>query len=1476
MKYALPSIHCIVAFIIVLVSVCSVKAQNDTLSDDFSDGNFTADPAWIGATKDFEVVSDSGNNRLHLNATGSGRSYLALASATAYGSWKFSIRLDFAPSGSNRALIFLTSDHIYGDSLSSGYAIIMGESGSDDVVHLARYASGTPVSTILSGTTNIASGGIYTIKVTRSIDGEWKLYVGKGFASTPLFEASGSDQTNQTSSYFVFNPHFTSTRSDKFFLDDIFITGLKIKPVSVEAKSNSLFNVVFSRPVATSALNSSDFFIQGKGPPDRVKTLNDKTVQIHYSSPLTGGKYGLTVRNILSSDGNTMSTDTTLYFTVFDSPVYNDIVINEFMYNPPYPLPEYVELYNRSDKIINLENWQLDDRTNTVRPITPDTLAILPHHYIVATPDTASLYHEFGSHAYLDMPSFPILNNSGDAIRLIDDNGILIDSVTYTGGTNTSGKSLERRSPYVASGYPLNWGASPAPNGGTPGTANQLTADRLYPILQSITVENAQRLRMIFSEKLDSVTVMNSDNFSFSPSLSISGIKTLSGDTVSLQLNTPLIPNKLYKLHIGAVGDLFGNPITNPDTSFTFYQIQKADSGNVLLSEFMPNPPDEYSEYIELYNKGSKAADLNGWSLSDNTGNRQEIANGKSLLPPHEYLVLCPDSTLTKHFPDIHTLVIGRRFPTLNNSGDAIVIYGPKGRLLDSLTYDESWEKGEKALERRSMTVSALIKENWGVPPDRTVGSPGEPNSVKADTLPPRLASLIIIDNRHLSLSFSEPVTSSSAKDITNYQCDPPVNITGVTARKNTYTLQLSDKLSNETEYKLSVKGVTDIFGNKMSGSDTTFTYLKATKVDSGDVLLSEFMPNPPDGYSEYIELCNKSSKTVDLHGWTLSDNTGTKHVIASKKHCILPHSYFILCPDSTLVHSFPAIHALVIGRHFPTLNNNGDAIAIYGASGRLLDSLAYDISWEDGEKAIERKSFSVSALYPENWKVSTAAGAGTPGRPNKVKADRTPPVVQKVTIIKPDRIRVVLSKRVAISKEKSTVHFVLSPAISIKKIKEGVKRLDLLLKRALTGYTHYKLTTRGIPDIFGNKSITKSFKLFYTPDITPPKLISARFNRTQSEIRLQFTEPVMTTPETRMELDGLDIRIPSVPPDDSTLIRLPMSGLPDSKKDDIIQIRQISDESGNRLTDTAAVISRLPVNGMIAINEIMYNPIRDKNDGRPDQSEYVECFNRTPFTLNLNGISLHTSPDENNKVRYITPVTLRYCVLKPHRYFVIYADTNTRFINTRIARYFNPETDSSAFLRVNRLTLGLSSVHGTVYISNAIHQDIDTAIYDNSWQNPNLPDTRGISLERIDAAMPGRSRNNWGSSASPSGGTPGEKNSIAVNPLTNIKKEGIVLTPNPFSPDHDGYDDHLLIHYHLKDPDYLLHIRIFDRFGRLIRTLADGKRAGTDGTIIWNGLNDQNRPDRIGIYIILFEAYDPSRGSKKVFKKPFVLARML
>ena len=149
------------------------------------------------------------------------------------------------------------------------------------------------------------------------------------------------------------------------------------------------------------------------------------------------------------------------------------------------------------------------------------------------------------------------------------------------------------------------------------------------------------------------------------------------------------------------------------------------------------------------------------------------------------------------------------------------------------------------------------------------------------------------------------------------------------------------------------------------------------------------------------------------------------------------------------------------------------------------------------------------------------------------------------------------------------------------------------------------------------------------------------------------------------------------------------------------------------------------------------------------------------------------------------------------------------------------------------------------------------------------------MALEKINPLGPSNESSNWSSSTDSRGGTPGSQNSIYQSPNAPEGSTGITFSSNPFSPDDDGFEDNLFINYELDQADYLLRVRIFDRYGRKVRTLTHGKAAGFSGSLIWDGLTDDRNRNRVGIYIILFEAYNSASGKKKTFKETVVLAKM-
>jgi hypothetical protein len=157
----------------------------------------------------------------------------------------------------------------------------------------------------------------------------------------------------------------------------------------------------------------------------------------------------------------------------------------------------------------------------------------------------------------------------------------------------------------------------------------------------------------------------------------------------------------------------------------------------------------------------------------------------------------------------------------------------------------------------------------------------------------------------------------------------------------------------------------------------------------------------------------------------------------------------------------------------------------------------------------------------------------------------------------------------------------------------------------------------------------------------------------------------------------------------------------------------------------------------------------------------------------------------------------------------------------------------------------------------------VDRVQYRSSWGGVN-----GKSLEKINPFLLSQDESNWGGCVASGGSTPGAQNSIYIEKLES--SASLSLSPNPFSPDGDGFEDRVLIGFDFAWTRAVVNLKIFDRLGRLMINLAEQQSFGASGTVVWDGRDGGGRVCPIGVYIVLLEARD-ANGSGSVKKKQTV-----
>ncbi len=400
-----------------------------------------------------------------------------------------------------------------------------------------------------------------------------------------------------------------------------------------------------------------------------------------------------------------------------------------------------------------------------------------------------------------------------------------------------------------------------------------------------------------------------------------------------------------------------------------------------------------------------------------------------------------------------------------------------------------------------------------------------------------------------------------------------------------------------------------------------------------------------------------------------------------------------------------------------------------------------------------------------------------------------------------------------------------------------------------------------------------------FAPDLAPPVVLFAE-QVDQETLDVYLDEPVAPESVQPAAFTLDDGRAPErlFIDEEATLLRLrfasPLTGVS-------LRLDGLRDLTGNTLTDAAIDLAFLAQPGDLLVNEIMYDPLADRFDNRPDQPEYVELLNRSTRLLTLRNHYWTDLPNETGRAD-----TLRFGAdffsLAPDRFAVVFADPDTDnnpAIDSKLARAFfdlDFSTGTTTLLPLPRSSLRLTNSGALIHLHRPDDVGLDSVFYDPTWHHPNLIDATGVALERIAPEGRANDRANWTSSVAEAGGTPGRANSVGLPPGEPIAEGSLVIEPSPFSPDRDGFDDVTAIRYTLPREAALVRVRIFDARGRLVRSLEAARLVGRSGHLIWDGLDDAGRDLRIGIYVVLFEALDTEGGTTMVFKEPVVLARPL
>lgn len=1181
----------------------------------------------------------------------------------------------------------------------------------------------------------------------------------------------------------------------------------KIQSVELLDQQQALI-VHFTLPVNLSKSEEAEFRLTNGVTVSSIDFVNSSTALLSFGVPFTTGSYELIVNQLESFDPDLpeqwiIESNSTFRFFKFDEYKEGDLVINEFMYRPPTGYPRYIEIYNRSTRFLNMKEWQLRRREGTSNNggmISVSNLPINAGEYLVITSDLNLMQAVFGDGPWFEMSSYPgFTQTAADQIRLISPEGQVVDQIDYDPSNwGGNGVALERRSLNAPVSHKGNWGESVAILLGTPGLPNSVGPGNQAPEWVNHEVIDEITIKVRIEGQIDTGSI-TPNQFKINGGLTVIQINTDESFNILLTLDSEMISGEPYILSIEGIRDIFGNEMSTQQRSLIYYKVEQALPGDVVINEFMYNEPDDYSRYIELFNRSDKIIDLSGWRQANNTGTRRIISDETLLFHPNEYIVITPDDNLLFFFPELQILNAGSRLSALKNGGDSIIIENQDSVVIDSLSYTPEWGGAGVSIERKSVDVASYFRENWSESTASLLGTPGEPNTAVIDTDPPEIVQIQQFENHGFKIELSKRPEPASALNLNNYVIRPNVTISHVELSKEYLIIIVESGLVNNETYSISISGISDIFGNVMESTEIDQRYFKLSDVRTRDVVVNEILYRRKEtGSPEFVELFNRTDKNFDLSGWNLSNSTES---VALPDGLLLSALEYLVFTDSELLASKSENIIHLSG--FRSLNNSGDIVMISDRDGIPIDSLQYLSSWQNNPPGVslERRDPSALSIDPYNWMKSNAQSGSTPGEMNsRFEIDDRAPEIIFVNLFHPDSLEVIFNKFIDLY--------------------NSIEETDF--SEINVNYSHFEEVETPAFSVNGERVPI----LWYNPKKGQRVVIGPGYSGQDDEM--------------------------------------------------ILTVDHIEDHNGNAAIELRKPIVRPLESGDLVFNEIMYQPISDNRDGMPDQSEYIEIFNRRSYPISLEGIFLHNEPDNSGNYTIISPVNSTHKWIPGHGFLLFYPETTiSTFDESRVAVFFDiSEVEDMIPIRMDRNSLSLPNTGRQIFLADSVGNTIDWVDYTPDWHNPNLIDIRGIALERINPYIDTNDPLNWSSSANIEGGTPGQQNSIYQTPEKMVDQRGVSLNPNPFSPDGSGFQDHLFINYKLDEPDYLIRIRIFDRYGRLVRNLVHGEPAGFDGSYIWDGRTDDGQTNRIGIYIILLEAYNSSTGRTLQFKETAVLAR--
>ncbi|OGB85039.1 hypothetical protein A2994_00280 [candidate division Kazan bacterium RIFCSPLOWO2_01_FULL_48_13] len=633
---------------------------------------------------------------------------------------------------------------------------------------------------------------------------------------------------------------------------------------------------------------------------------------------------------------------------------------------------EWIELKNVSTDISDLTGWKIVI-TNTVgadislslpsKPLSADSFLLIANY-----PDD---HANSALNATVDLPETDIsISNEGFVIELRDPADTVVDTAWdgtkppsngEYGYRNSSGSAaIERRTPIEPGGIKNSWQKAnnsinfdtlPDPqviNWGTPKSTNSQptsAAPTIFLISPTIAeIDTALEMEAI-----------EGDNFSINPAPRIElrdGTQIITATDVHV-LTPTLIDSARFDLH-GATAGQWDVVVINPDGQEGVFpnELELVEpeededeldySNNIIINEIYPKPSTgSNDEFIELYNTGEAAINLKGWQLDDQSpgGSAPYTITDNQIISPRGYLSFIKTVT---HL-------------SLNDGGDSARLLQPNGTLISQATYstaiagqsyawlNDRWQWTLRVTKNAKNILELTEEEDEdSAVAEEQLSSEENPSGIELELSVSQVdASAVTLEWQLDELGYIDEV-----EIFISLKAGERGELSRVAPARHREAEVI--ELKPNTKYWFTITGDYNAYtavSNQVAA--TTKSGTPAQKLNNsgaaGQIIITELLPNPGGGDSEWIEIFNPTDQPVIITGWQLMDKSKRRYTFTALDFIgiqaddeemgdiiIEPGQYLLLDQDMTGIH----------------LNNSGgEEIYLMDSEDNIIDTAAYHSS---------------------------------------------------------------------------------------------------------------------------------------------------------------------------------------------------------------------------------------------------------------------------------------------------------------------------------------------------------------------------------------------------------------------------------------------------------------------------------------------------------------------------------------------------